>query len=176
MRHTRLAALVALTSCLGASACGSLLGLGDLPGLDGGAGSTLDGEAIVAESGSASEGGPTDGAPAEGAGGDTAPADAQTDVGVMDASPDAPREADAGVDAGAPTCGPSEEGVTSCAPGGDGYVTCGPTGWVPSACLFHGTVCIDDGSGPDCQCPTGTTTCGNASAADPTTCVVGACP
>ena len=42
MRHPRLAALIALTFCLGASACGSLLGIGDLPGLDGGADAAAD--------------------------------------------------------------------------------------------------------------------------------------
>jgi hypothetical protein len=44
-------ALVALISCLGASACGSLLGIGDLPGPDGGASSDLDGEIVTADSG-----------------------------------------------------------------------------------------------------------------------------
>jgi hypothetical protein len=68
MRHTQLAALIALMSCLGASACGSLLGIGDLPGLDGGAGS--DSGIDVALGG---EGGPTDGGPAKGSGGDTGP-------------------------------------------------------------------------------------------------------
>ena len=53
MRRPRLAGQIALMSCLGATACGSLLGIGDLPGLDGGTSSDSDAEIATADSGGA---------------------------------------------------------------------------------------------------------------------------
>jgi hypothetical protein len=167
-RHTRLTALIALASCLGASACGSLLGLGDLPALDGGAGSALDGEAIVVESGSASEGGPTDGAPAEGAGGDS------PDAYAPDASAEASAPEASSPEAGPPMYGqdggPCVLGATWCRQFGDaspGACSTTETGWLLTCEYTAGTTSLywdstagaccggvaDAGTGEDVEAP-----------------------
>jgi hypothetical protein len=156
-RHTRLAALIALASCLGASACGSLLGLGDLPALDAGAGSALDGEAIVVESGSASEGGPTEpveaSAPVE-ASPDASPTEASTapkagaDTGTaidaaMGMGPDS--GADTGSSPPPPVC---TDGTTQCVSSTEAE-TCGSDGqWgAPTTCEY---VCAGGNCGGVC--------------------------
>jgi hypothetical protein len=156
MRHTRLAALIALMSCLGASACGSLLGVGDLPGLDAGAGSdtgspvALDGEAIAADS-AASEGAPTDGAPAKGAGGDSGAAAGEAG-GASDSAVPGSTDAQAAIDAVTADVEASDAATGVCTPTAtqctsDTQVeTCGPDEqWeTPTTCQY---VCVDDAGG-----------------------------
>jgi hypothetical protein len=161
MRHTRTPVLVALASCLGASACGSLLGIGDLPTLDGGAGSILDGEAIVAESGSARAGADSavpgsEAGPAE-AGDVGLSTDAQAEAGNDAAPPDAAMADVEAPDAAMGVCAPT---ATQCV-GNDSVETCGPSGQWESAVACTDSACVSG----SCTgvCSPGATQCSGSS-------------
>jgi hypothetical protein len=160
MRY-QLATLIALTSCLGA--CGSLLGIGDLPALDGSAGSDSgnavapDSEAIVAESGSATEGGPIDATPATGGESGSAAAEAgQTSDSAVPGSETGPAEAavpsDAQSDAATADAQAPDAATGVCTPTATQCTsetqveTCGSDGqWEgPTTCQY---ACVDDAGG-----------------------------
>ncbi len=120
MRDTRLAALVALTSCLGASACGSLLGIGDLPGLDGSAGVAADSGGVT-EDGSSSDGSSTSSSSASSSSGSSG----SSSGGALSSGGSSSGGSSGGGDDGGSSSGSSGSGDANqdaCTPNGTGAV------------------------------------------------------